>query len=328
MPANKVVEAIFRDDSQRILITLTRVSGSVDRAEDALQDALASALISWPQAGIPKNAAAWVMAAAHRRLIDALRRERTKRISLASILNDGAMYGNRGRSEDRVSGDSDRALGLIFACCHWELNHSTRLALALRTLGGLTTREIARALSVSEVNIAQRLVRAKRKIREGRIPFDATLRRGSDDCMRSVREVIYQIFKEAFRAGALDRPGWPDGGAKAIELGRALCRLVPEDAESRALLALMLLKRAELLVSPQKAAIQPDQARPQSKTADLNEAAKLLDQSKVLSAIGPYQREARAVIRMCLGTLAEPTKMSFLPLHEPRSIRPKHAHLG
>ena len=243
--AISTAETIFRVEFKRILVTLTRVSGSVDQAEDALQDAFASALISWPKSGIPTNPAAWVTAAAHRRLIDALRRERTRRTKSASILNRGETHRVGASHAGGAFSDADRRLGLIFLCCHPDLNHDARVVIALRTLGGLTTCEVARVLSVPEATVAQRLVRAKRKIRESGISFEQTLNHGASDCLRSIQEVIYLLFNEGFTATARGRLERPDRCAGAIELGRALCRLLPDDGSSLGLLTRMLSRQLQ-----------------------------------------------------------------------------------
>jgi|SRR5579872_3315695 len=241
--AISTAETIFREEFKRILVTLTRVSGSVEQAEDALQDAFASALISWPKRGIPTNPAAWVTAAAHRRLIDALRRERTRRTKSTSILNEGETHRVGAPQADGAFIDADRRLGLIFLCCHQDLNHDARVVIALRTLGGLTTCDVARVLSISEATVAQRLVRAKRKIRESGIQFEATLNHGAADSLRSIQHVIYLLFNEGLAATAQGRLERPDRCAGAIELGRSLCRLLPDDRRSLGLLTRMLSRQ-------------------------------------------------------------------------------------
>src|SRR2546430_210650 len=167
MDAQAAVESVFREDSGRIIAALIRISGSFDRAEEALQEAFASALASWPGTGIPRNPAAWITTTAHRKLIDQVRRERTRREKQDSLsyeaesvsLPDIAAIG-----EASTMHFPDDRLRLIFTCCHPALNQQGQLALTLRTLGGLTTAEIAKAFLVPEPTLAQRLVRAKRKI--------------------------------------------------------------------------------------------------------------------------------------------------------------------
>src|SRR5947209_6273678 len=164
-------EAVFRQESGRIIASLIRLSGSFDRAEEALQEAFASALASWPVKGIPENPAAWIMTAAHRKLIDAARRERTRRERLDSLQYETAVAGSTtaaGLDEPAMEFPDDR-LRLIFTCCHPALHAEAQVALTLRTLGGLSTPEIAKAFLVPEPTLAQRLVRAKRKIQDARI---------------------------------------------------------------------------------------------------------------------------------------------------------------
>jgi len=166
------VESVFRRESGRIIASLIRVSGSFDLAEEAMQDALALALAQWPEKGIPDNPPAWITAVAHRKLIDYARREHTRRDKQDELRR----HAERARDDNDPSVDAaemefpDDRLRLIFTCCHPALNMEAQVALTLRTLGGLTTPEIARAFLLPEATLAQRLVRAKRKIRDARIP--------------------------------------------------------------------------------------------------------------------------------------------------------------
>src|SRR5262249_55896180 len=167
-----VAESVFRQESGRIIASLIRISGSFDRAEEAMQEAFLSALASWPQKGIPENPGAWITTAAHRKLIDALRREQTRREKQDSLQyeTDVAVANFDGQVEEESMHFPDDRLRLIFTCCHPALNAEAQVALTLRTLGGLTTPEIAKAFLLPEATLAQRLVRAKRKIQEARIP--------------------------------------------------------------------------------------------------------------------------------------------------------------
>src|SRR5262245_49046071 len=171
-PARSAAEAVFRQESGRILATLIRISGSFDRAEEALQEAFASAIGSWPEDGIPGNPAAWITAAAHRKLIDQVRRERTRREKQDQLTYEAetVFMPELPGLEDAPMHLQDDRLRLIFTCCHPAIKQEAQVALTLRTLGGLTTPEIARAFLLPEPALAQRIVRAKRKIQEARIP--------------------------------------------------------------------------------------------------------------------------------------------------------------
>ena len=243
MDARSTAEAVFREESGRILASLIRISGSFDWAEEALQEAFASALSAWPQSGVPQSPAAWITAAAHRRLIDRSRRERTRREkqdalvyeSASLTLPDQALF-----EEDPMQLPDDR-LRLIFTCCHPAIGAEAQVALTLRTLGGLTTAEIAKAFLTPEPTMAQRLVRAKRKIQEARIPYEVPPPSRLPERLESVRTVIYLIFNEGYSAASGDSLVRADLCAEAIRLARVLNGLLPGEPETIGLLALMVL---------------------------------------------------------------------------------------
>jgi RNA polymerase sigma-70 factor (ECF subfamily) len=232
------IEAVFREQSGRIIASLIRFSGSFDLAEEAMQDAFILALRTWPAAGIPENPAAWITTAARRRILDALRRARSRREKGAELMYELPSTTPPPEFDDHT----DDRLRLIFTCCHPALSPEAQVALTLRTLGGLTTTEIARSFLMPEPTLAQRLVRARRKIRDAGIPYEVPLRHRLAERLDAVRAVIYLIFNEGYAAtsgGDLIRA---DLCAEAIRLGRVLSELLPGDDENRALVALLLLQ--------------------------------------------------------------------------------------
>ncbi|HEV8332446.1 MAG TPA: sigma-70 family RNA polymerase sigma factor [Steroidobacteraceae bacterium] len=235
--ARAAVEATFRREHGRIIAALIRLCGSFDRAEEVMQEAFAAALANWTEQGIPDNPGAWITTAAHRKLIDGARRERTRR-EKRELLHEGD--DQPAAAEEEMVLPDDR-LRLIFTCCHPALNREAQVALTLRTLGGLTTEEIARAFLSSEPTLAQRLVRAKRKIQEARIPYEVPPEHALPERRASVQAVIYLIFNEGYLATSGDSLVRRELCAEAIRLARLLRELYPQDAETAGLLALVLL---------------------------------------------------------------------------------------
>jgi RNA polymerase sigma-70 factor (ECF subfamily) len=234
------VESLFRNEWGRIIASLIRASRSFDLAEEALQDAFAAAVASWPAKGVPDNPAAWITAAAHRKLIDYGRREQTRRGLGDQLLYESEARNTPAATDMNPPAEDDR-LRLIFTCCHPALNQEAAIALTLRTLGGLTTPEIARAFLLPEPTLAQRLVRAKRKIQQARIPYEIPSPDRMPERLSAVQAVLYLIFNEGYSASSGDSLVRRELCAEAIRLARTLTELMPDNPENLALLALMLL---------------------------------------------------------------------------------------
>ena len=240
------VERAFREERAAVLATLIRHVGDFQLAEDAVQDAFAAAVATWPRDGVPANPGAWLTTAARRKAIDRLRRNR----SVADRAERLAELTRTEAGEDPDTDmDDDSAIGddrlrLIFTCCHPALALPARVALTLRMLGGLTTGEIARAFLVTETTMGQRISRAKRKIADAHIPYRIPPDVELPDRLGGVLAVVYLIFNEGYAAAEGDRLVRGELCAEAIRLGRLLARLMPDDAEVSGLLALMLLHDA------------------------------------------------------------------------------------
>jgi RNA polymerase sigma-70 factor, ECF subfamily len=296
-----VVEAVFRQESGRIIATLIRIAGSFDLAEEAMQEAFASALVNWPAKGVPENPAAWITAVAHRKLIDHGRRERTRREKQDPLLYETPTIQ---QPEAEALFDAvtmpypDDRLRLIFTCCHPALNQEAQVALTLRTLGGLTTPEIARAFLVPEATMAQRLVRAKRKIQQAKIPYEVPPLSHLRERLASVQEAIYLVFNEGYSATAGDSLIRRELCAEAIRLARILCELLPNEPENQGLLALMLLhdSRRDARTDKQGRLITlEDQDRGLWDRARINDGLALVRRALSLRRAGPYQLQAAIV---------------------------------
>jgi RNA polymerase sigma factor (sigma-70 family) len=247
--ATRAIEAVWRIESARLIAGLARMVGDVGLAEDMAQDALVAAIEKWPADGVPDNPGAWLMATAKNRAIDRMRREKTYERKREEVAHDtGVLFAMERSDFDAAADDEigDNLLALIFTCCHPLLSREARVALTLRLLGGLTTSEIARAFLGSESTVAQRLVRAKRTLRDAKVPFEVPRSAELEERLGSVLEVIYLVFNEGYAASSGEDWIRRDLCEEALRLGRILAELAPAEPEVHGLVALMEIQASRL----------------------------------------------------------------------------------
>jgi RNA polymerase sigma-70 factor (ECF subfamily) len=291
--AREAVEAVYRSESRRVLATLIRLLGGFDLAEEALHDAFAAAVEQWPHDGTPANPRAWLVSTGRFKAIDAIRRRArfdASQAELAERLEAATIRTVPGEAEDI----EDDRLRLIFTCCHPALTPDAQVALTLREVCGLTTEEIARAFLTATPALAQRIVRAKAKIRDARIPYEVPALPELPDRLDTVLHVIYLVFNEGYAASSGDSLTRPDLSGEAIRLGRLLAELLPEP-EALGLLALMLVheSRRAARSSPAGELILLDaQDRSLWDRAQIAEGTALVERALASRRIGPYTLQA------------------------------------
>lgn len=299
-PVHELVEELYRTDSRRVLATLIRLLGDFDLAEEALHDAFAEALRSWPERGVPRNPRAWLVSTGRFRAIDRLRRlskldDARTEAEIARRLHPAAPDAEAW--DERLDDDSglvDDRLRLIFTCAHPALSPEARLALTLREVCGLSTEEIAHAFLIRTPTLAQRIVRAKAKIRQAGIPYEVPGRDALPERLATVLQVIYLVFNEGYAASRGDALTRPDLSGEAIRLGRLLRELLPEP-EVEGLLALMLLheaRRAARTSAGGDLVLLEEQDRSLWDAALIEEGVALVERALASRRFGPYTLQA------------------------------------
>jgi RNA polymerase sigma-70 factor, ECF subfamily len=306
--AQAAVDAVYRSDSRRVLATLIRVLGDFDLAEEGLHEAFAAAVEQWPRDGLPDNPRAWLVSTGRFKAIDAMRRRARFDASQAELVQRMEADTMRTTPADAEDIEDDR-LRLIFTCCHPALTPDAQVALTLREVCGLTTEEIARAFLTAPPTLAQRIVRAKAKIRDARIPYEVPARPELPDRLDTVLHVIYLVFNEGYSASSGESLTRADLSAEAIRLGRLLVELLPEP-EAMGLLALMLLhesRRAARTSPTGELVLLDDQDRALWNREQIAEGRSLVERALASRRIGPYTLQAAIAALHAEATVAGQT---------------------
>ena len=313
---HRTIEAVWRIESARIIAALTRMVGDVGVAEDLAQDALVTALEKWPKAGLPDRPGAWLMTAAKRRAIDHLRRGQCLERKHEELGRE--LEVDREMADTDIDAAIDDPVGddllrLMFICCHPVLSTEARVALTLRMLGGLTTEEIARAFLVPVSTLQQRIVRAKRTLREARVPFEVPRGEALAERLASVLEVVYLVFNEGYSATAGDDWVRPALCEDALRLGRILAGLAPDEPEVHGLVALMEFQASRLRarVGPSgEPILLMDQDRSRWDWLLIHRGLEALDRAMALGgSLGPYALQA--AIAACHATARTPEETDW-----------------
>ena len=289
----EVIERVYRSDSRRVLATLIRLLGDFDLAEEALHEAFAAAVEQWSRDGLPLNPRAWLVSAGRFKAIDGLRRRARFDASLAELAGRLAASAPDGPSPDTEELEDDR-LRLIFTCCHPALPADAQVALTLREVCGLTTEAIARAFLIAPPTVAQRIVRAKSKIRDARIPYEVPARAELPDRLDTVLRVVYLVFNEGYSASSGPSLTRPDLSGEAIRLGRLLVEWLPEP-EAVGLLALMLLhesRQAARSSATGELVLLDEQDRSRWNREQIAEGLALVARALASRRAGPYALQA------------------------------------
>jgi RNA polymerase sigma-70 factor, ECF subfamily len=287
------IDEIYRSDSRRVLATLIRLLGDFDRAEEAMHDAFAAALEAWAAGGVPANPRAWLVSTGRFKAIDRLRRSARFDAAVAAMANESEASTPPDVADEGAELEDDR-LRLIFTCCHPALGADARIALTLREVCGLETEQIAHAFLTSPSTLAQRIVRAKTKIRDAGIPYQVPSREDLSSRLDAVLHVVYLVFNEGYSASAGDALTRPDLSAEAIRLGRLLVELLPEP-EAIGLLALMLLhdaRQAARMSADGGIVLLDQQDRTLWNRAQIAEGVALVERALSSRRAGPYSLQA------------------------------------